>query len=690
MFDSDLWLSGGCRGVPDVRPFATAVPTAAKRPRGAPDGAGGGGLCGLVRRWCPAWCIACCIAATAAADASPQDAPGGAAAPTVGQPPEPDTRRLEDRALEAYLAARAWLDAEQLPRPDEDGARVPLPGVEAVAVLLRLDGRLVGAADAARGRISVEDAAAPEASEGDRMLRRALGVALAKALGDETIRSVRATIGDRVASRLSLEVEVAGPLRPLLGRTIAEAATRVDRGTDGLAVRRGGAVFRAFPSRLVATDGADRPDRTLLALIADAGLPAKDLPEFTADDRVSLARFATARMRGDLPKAAPSLVVRGGRLVAPEEATPAAARALAALLAARLSALVVARDPAQPAAGSVLLGPYQPVADMHDPPIATARESAYAALCLARIGRSTTLPEPTRVRAAAQAIALLAGLRTPAEPSGGEPDQAARDRTTRTAAIESLVALASADAGLAIDVRSRERLLAFVVQAESLSPTDAESRLLLAAALRSTGDPDDRGRALVLLDAALDAARDRPGTLVDAALPLALLARDVALATDDAARMARIREALDQVARVAASLQLRADGDPGGEQAGMLGLPRDLEGGLLLPGPRGAIPGTQCLRLAAALAIAEPVLDPAKAAERLAMSRAFLRFLIQHVADDPWAGGFRNPDALRGLVREALDRDDCAPAATAAGALFAVELNEAAVAGTESGNRPKP
>jgi len=143
-----------------------------------------------------------------------------------------------------------------------------------------------------------------------------------------------------------------------------------------------------------------------------------------------------------------------------------------------------------------------------------------------------------------------------------------------------------------------------------------------------------------------------------------------------------VRTALEEAARVAAAIQLRADAAPGGENAAMLGHPLDLEGGLLLPGPRGTIPTTQSLRLAAALALAEPVLDPAKASDRAATTRHLVRFLAQHVAQDPWVGGFRNPDALRGLVRDSLDRDDCPPLATAAGALFAV--------GAASQKPPKP
>lgn len=634
--------------------------------------------------------------------AVPRDADAGAPAPSSDGSPD---ERLQAAAIDAYLAARAWLDAEQLPRPEEPAAAVELPGVTAVAVLLRLDGRLVGAAD--------------DAGEPRLLVRRALGRALAKALGDETIRAVREGVGDRVAKRLSLEIEVAGPLKPLLGRTIAEAAARVDRGREGIALRRGESVVRAFPSRLSATDGADRPDRIITALIGEAGLPARDLNDFGVDDRVSLARFATVRMRGDAPGSTPAIVERGGRTVPAIEITPAATRALAAQLASRLAAQVVARDPAKPDAGAALLGTLQPAEDRYDPPFASERETAFAAFALSRIARDAGLPEPVRASVSAKHAALVLAL-------------ASIPQDRRSALLDALEALACArmctePPAQAEPAGLREAQLArLLAHRELASKADPETRGFLAVALAGFDDAAARAASDAILDALLADAQTRPGLLVDAALPLAVLARggpasmthlptasttheaetgvaheaaepvaqrneprtareeDSASARTDptttpgqpdatTTRRERVRAALEEAARVASAIQLRSDAAPGGENAAMLGHPLDLEGGLLLPGPRGTIPTTQSLRLAAALAISEPVLDPAKAPERAVTQRNLLRFLAQHVAQDPWVGGFRSPDAVRGLVRDSLDRDDCPPAATAAGAMLAAE-----------------
>jgi hypothetical protein len=155
--------------------------------------------------------------------------------------------------------------------------------------------------------------------------------------------------------------------------------------------------------------------------------------------------------------------------------------------------------------------------------------------------------------------------------------------------------------------------------------------------------------------------------LLDAALPLALVATHPSLDAETRSALAALMLEFSALAR---SIQI----DPAKPEHAML--PRDLAGGLLLPDPGGGLPDTQCLPLATALALAEPLFPEEGRAERLASGRAFTRFLIQHVADDPWIGGFRNPGALRGLVRTSLAGDDCPPGQTAAGLLLALSVSE--------------
>ncbi|MCP3859727.1 MAG: hypothetical protein GY704_08755, partial [Phycisphaeraceae bacterium] len=76
---------------------------------------------------------------------------------------------MED-AVAGWLRARAWLDAGTLPTETSDEAGIEIAGMEAVGVLLRMDGRAIGRGDDPAGD--------------DRAVRRALGRAVAQAFGN--------------------------------------------------------------------------------------------------------------------------------------------------------------------------------------------------------------------------------------------------------------------------------------------------------------------------------------------------------------------------------------------------------------------------------------------------------------------------------------------------------------------------
>ena len=582
----------------------------------------------------------CCNAATPpAAGVASAPSPTAAAANTA-----PD----ELTALDAFIAARAWLDADALPALDAQSAQVELRDTAGVCVLLRLDGRVVGVGDDSLGD--------------PLMLRRAVGRAVTKALGDDTIRAVRATMGDKVTGRLSLEVELAGALVPLLGRTIADAAARVVPGTDGLAVRRGDAVFRAYPSRLLSADIAARPDGTITALMVDAGLPAKDLNKFEAADRVSLARFATIRLRQAKTGAAPSVITRAGRPIEFAEVTPAFTRSLAAQLSARLSGQVVPRSlagtpeqmPGQMADVIGLLGKLNPTADIYEPPFADARDSAFAALALAEASRSAAIPDALRDLARTNALALLRSV-------------AATPDATRPADADALSALAFAasgsdDAVLRAKLTERARAAAAkFAKVEKTDPPTPEAPALAAAGFAAIAPDEGATTADRIVGELFTAYAERPGWLVEAAIPLAYLSRGGNLSPD---RAAQLRTLFTKLAQQLAAEQIGAD------PVASEGIPADVEGGLLMPGVLRLRPDCGCLRYAAAFAIAFPPADAATPEAVRTMTRRFVRFLAQHVADEPWVDGFRDPKALRGLVRWSLAGDDCPPTATSAGLLL--------------------
>lgn len=650
--------------------------------------------------------IACCAAATSFARAQ---------APS------------EDAAIDAFLAARGWLDRDALPALDAAEAAVALGETDAIAVILRVNGRVVGRGDDAT------DDPSDHPSDHLRMLRRAVGRAVAEALGDSIVRAVRPELNDRVTAGFSLEIELAGPTKPLLGRTIAEAATRIIPGTDGIAVLRGDEIFRAFPSRLLASDNADRPDATITMLMRSAGLPAKELRDFATSERVSLAKFDTVRIRQSTAHAPPSIVTRAGRLLAFDEVTPGFVRTLAIQLTARLCGNVVARPehaadapedapedaregalegeaaktstPETPAnfdakrdAGFALLGTYNPTADAFDPPFASASDEAFAALALAWASVADALPVPARTAAATQAAKLVDDLRRQSTSDGidtkahkqigedaSEADDRNQPRSSRNAAVDAMMLHAARLAQLAaapqLELRVRTAAQAL---ADSTSPDfDAQAVEVAAstiAALTARGASEDDVRlGTRLLDRLLTATSDRRGRLADVALPLALALTSGTLPEQS---RAALRTALDEIARVAENLQIGVGPTPDGT-------PSDLAGGLALPSARLLVADAQCLRLAAAVAIlrtAEPRVKPIGDENAPGASApsppprtvvALTRFLAQHVANEPWTDGFRQPDTLRGLVRASLATDDCPPAATAAGIFLALAAEKA-------------
>ena len=646
-------------------------------------------LCGLLH----ASASGCCIDATQDAAANTVGSAEPPAKPVAKPPAKPLAKPLgtgttpdENTALDGFLAARAWLDADALPALDAQAAQIELPATNAVCVLLRLNGRLVGVGEDATG---------------DRlMLRRATGRAVVKALGDETIRSVRATLGDKVTARLSLEIELAGEPTPLLGRNIADAAARIVPGRDGIAVRRGETIVRAFPSRLIASDNADRPDGTIAALLVDAGLPAKDLNQYADTDRVSLARFATIRLRESSPGGAPEVITRGGRAIELVEITPNATMRMAIQLTTRLAGqLVAAPKSEQPHekphekpqdahsvdaqhADTRLLGTLNPTADRYDPPFADARQSALAALALAYAARAPQFPEALATQARNDAQRLVSSIAL-------LPD-ADRPATVDSVCALALCASSVADEDLRADSREnlraqlaarvRTQIAAHTSIDPAVSPVPAAFAAAASAALGADGNAAEAAR---IARAILAAFHDRPGTLLQTALPLALLARQSAL---EPACAAEIRATIASLAEQLAAQQIGAD------PLAFEGMPADLVGGLFPPsGPRMRV-DSECLRHAAAFAFAFPktaatgaamgaatgaATGAAKAPAALSLAtRRSLRFLAQHTADDPWVGGFRHPEALRGLVRASLATDDCPPEPTIYGLLLAVAALE--------------
>jgi hypothetical protein len=257
-----------------------------------------------------------------------------------------------DQGINAWLQARAWLDEGDLPTETDTQAEVAIEALDAVGVLLRMDGRVIG-----RGFDPSGDSLA---------LRRAMGRALAQASGDRALRSLPPSLQVELVSRLTLEIELAGSTEPLLGSTLAAATGRLRPGIDGIAIRRGTMIARSLPGRELATGTAGALTSIIFRLLDEVGLPPRDLPELRRLDKVSLHRFETLRLGQSTLADLPRELSRSGPIVTRSTLDDGVVIDLRGRLAENL---ISHRPPPSPDVSErpSLLGGFDPIANQHSP-----------------------------------------------------------------------------------------------------------------------------------------------------------------------------------------------------------------------------------------------------------------------------------------------------------------------------------
>ncbi|MDG2020552.1 MAG: hypothetical protein P8J59_01230 [Phycisphaerales bacterium] len=354
--------------------------------------------------------------------------PGSAAPPTL------------DQGINAWLQARSWLDANDLPSETDPHAEVTIDALDAISVLLRMDGRVIG-----RGFDPSGDPLA---------LRRAVGRALAQTSGDRAIRGLPAALQDEIIGRLTLEIEFAGTTEPLLGSTLAAATGRLQPGIDGIAVRRGTMIARSLPGRELATGTAGASSSIIFRLLDEVGLPPRDLPELRRLDQVSLHRFDTLRLGQSKADGLPRELFRSGPFVsrsAPD------VRVVVDDLRGRIAAHLIAhRPPASPEAieRPSLLGDFDPIANRHLPfeaPVPDRLLVAWALASNASIDRGEVADEVT-----ADAGEMIAAMLLDELPSTAGDDPVAVDLGILTASA----------------LQDRDRMRRFLDQAQRTTVTE--------------------------------------------------------------------------------------------------------------------------------------------------------------------------------------------------------------------------
>ena len=298
---------------------------------------------------------------------------------------------IED-AIDTWLHIRPWIDelhvppAERIAGPGELG-----PELDGVSLMLRFQGRIIGVGQAH--------------DRGPGTLRQAVAAAVLDARASQRVTDLPFEMIESVGKQTSVELELPLQPQPLLGDTFDEVTASIRPGVDGLAVRRGTTWNWSFPGRMQAFGLADRPERVLIRLLRELGLPPKNPSELRRIDDVEFYRFEVIVLAQESPESMPFESVRGARLIPKPADIKALARELAEGAASNLLTHL-ASDPSKdvgdiPGADRLadlgLFGDYEISTDSYKPMIAPPGDQALAAWALARYsGERSDLPAETR------------------------------------------------------------------------------------------------------------------------------------------------------------------------------------------------------------------------------------------------------------------------------------------------------
>ncbi len=363
-------------------------------------------------------------------------------------------------APSAELALRAWQACRTLLNTGNCGSNAPeLTQSEcwSAVVILRLDGRVVG--------VGESHDSAPIAG------------ALSNAITDarqRTPNSAHASENERW-QRTTLELELGAKPEPLIGADYAQAAQEIEPALDGIAVRRGDQWALAHPCVLQSLNAAASPEQTLLSLVLQLGLPARELAQLPTSEKVGLYRFRTTRIVQPAQTMTPTFVLRGAR------AHPALSASEACMVANEMADSIVEwfdrsmiRAPedaaSQPAGERSALtslgirGDYVPSERVDASLCAPPTEQALSAYALARFARLNDAASPLTRRAQTLSVEILDSL--------GEVSEVESDPLSNRKSIAWIV-LAAVELGvLGSDLCDAPKARALVVQATARLTTD--------------------------------------------------------------------------------------------------------------------------------------------------------------------------------------------------------------------------
>lgn len=278
-----------------------------------------------------------------------------AQAPLTDLPSAADT-------MSAYRAVDAWVREGGAP---SDAQPIDPPGTEGASITLRLGGQVIGrGASMSKGGDAIWSAA------------RQAWVQAVETLPVEH-DALRAERVKEVLPRVTIDLELAGRLTPLLGETEAAIGAQVSPGIEGLAARVGERMEALFPGMMLSTNTT--PEEAVRIAAGKLGLPPLPLRDLATKHRLTLYRFPARHLAQTKPLAEPVFLYRGGRVVGAGEITGLALRQASAAIARHL----MSHDwPGAERHG--MTGDYLPLVDRFQPMIAPPLEQGAVALALTR------------------------------------------------------------------------------------------------------------------------------------------------------------------------------------------------------------------------------------------------------------------------------------------------------------------
>ena len=298
--------------------------------------------------------------------------------------------------VSAWYAARSWVDATTTGSEEAGANATGIEGAAACCVILRFDGRLVGIGTA----------------EGDAgsMVRMATAQALEDALDDPTIAALPEDLQGSAGKRLTLELEVAGVLEPLIGNSLVDFKSDIHPLRHGLALRWGNKWSYRYPSRLRLVNNWAEAS-TLESMGLGLGLTPRAAVEGMQRGDVGAYRFEVLGLAQAGSSHPPMEVVAGSIGVRDIPDLQSLADARVALLDHVIGTLWPGEEPIG------VMGVYEPASDRYKPLIASNLDQALTAYALARAANDRQL-DPARNDQAARVAATLLGILAESDSTG--------------------------------------------------------------------------------------------------------------------------------------------------------------------------------------------------------------------------------------------------------------------------------